>query len=214
MSLLRRTFKWLFTLGLVLALCGAATLAVLYWLVAPGLPSVQALRDVQYQVPLSVYSADGKLIALFGETRRTPVAIKDVPLQVRRAFIAIEDARFYEHPGVDWRGTARAVWLLATTDDRRVPGGSTITQQVARMFFLSRNTATRASFARLLLALRRSGLPPTLCPSPTPLDNAADQEWPVADLVHRGASSDRTPRTARSTHSQVRAARRSRTPQQ
>ena len=154
MSLLRRTFKWLFTLCLVLALCGAATLAVLYWLVAPGLPSVQALRDVQYQVPLSVYSADGKLIALFGETRRTPVAIQDVPLQVRRAFIAIEDARFYEHPGVDWRGTARAVWLLATTDDRRVPGGSTITQQVARMFFLSPEYSYTRKFREMLLALK------------------------------------------------------------
>src|SRR5690606_39693007 len=57
---------------------------------------------------------DGKLIALIGETRRFPVDIEEVPLQVRQAFIAIEDARFYDHPGVDWRGIIRAVWLLAT----------------------------------------------------------------------------------------------------
>ena len=119
MSRLRRILKWLFILGLVLLLVGVGTFCVLYWLVAPGLPSPQVLRNVEYQVPLSVYSADGKLMALFGETRRTPVHIDDVPEQVKQAFIALEDARFYEHPGVDWRGTSRAIWLLATTDDRR-----------------------------------------------------------------------------------------------
>ncbi|HMN34290.1 MAG TPA: penicillin-binding protein 1A [Chiayiivirga sp.] len=154
MSLLRRLLKWSLTLGLILALCGVATLAVLYWLMAPGLPSVQVLRNVEYQVPLSVYSADGRLMALFGETRRTPVAIADVPQRVRQAFIAIEDARFYEHPGVDWRGTARAVWLLATTDGQRVPGGSTITQQVARMFFLSPEYSYTRKFREMLLALK------------------------------------------------------------
>lgn len=154
MSLLRRLLKWSFTLGLILALCGLGTLAVLYWLMAPGLPSVQVLRDVEYQVPLSVYSADGKLVALFGETRRSPVEIAEVPQRVRQAFIAIEDARFYEHPGVDWRGTARAIWLLATTDDRRVPGGSTITQQVARMFFLSPEYSYTRKFREMLLALK------------------------------------------------------------
>ncbi len=154
MSLLRRLSKWALILALIASLCGAAALAVLYWLVAPGLPSVEVLRNVEYQVPLSVHSADGKLVALFGETRRTPVRIDEVPEQVKRAFIAIEDARFYEHPGVDWRGTARAVWLLATTDDRRVPGGSTITQQVARMFFLSPEYSYTRKFREMLLALK------------------------------------------------------------
>lgn len=154
MSRLRRIFKWLFILGLVLLLIGAGTFGVLYWLVAPGLPSPQVLRNVEYQVPLSVHSADGKLIALFGETRRTPVHIDDVPEQVKQAFIALEDARFYEHPGVDWRGTSRAIWLLATTDDRRVPGGSTITQQVARAFFLSPEYSYTRKFREMLLALK------------------------------------------------------------
>ncbi|MCX7556429.1 penicillin-binding protein 1A [Xanthomonadaceae bacterium JHOS43] len=154
MSRLRRLLKWLFILGLTAFLCGVAAFGVLYWLVAPGLPSVQALRDVEYQVPLTVYSADGKLIALFGETRRTPVRIEDVPTQVKQAFIALEDARFYEHPGIDWRGIMRAVWLLATTDDRRVPGGSTITQQVAKMFFLSPEYDYMRKFREILLALK------------------------------------------------------------
>ena len=154
MLALRRLLKWSLILAFTLALCGAASLAVLYWLVAPGLPSVQALRDVEYQVPLSVYSADGKLMALFGENRRTPVDIAVVPERIKHAFVALEDARFYEHPGVDWRGITRAVWLLATTDDRRVPGGSTITQQVAKMFFLSPEYSYVRKFREMLLALK------------------------------------------------------------
>lgn len=154
MSYLRRLLKWLLILGLVATLCGVAALGVLYWLIAPGLPSVQTLRNVEFQVPLAVYSADDKLMALFGETRRTPVQIEAVPEQVKQAFIALEDARFYSHPGVDWRGTFRAVWLLATTDEGRVPGGSTITQQVAKMFFLSPEYSYVRKFREMLLALK------------------------------------------------------------
>lgn len=137
-----------------LALLGLVALGILYWLIAPRLPDVQELRNVQLQVPLSIYSRDGKLVALIGETRRFPVDIEDVPLHVRQTFIAIEDARFYEHPGVDWRGISRAVWLLATTDDRRVPGGSTITQQVAKQFFLSPEYSYTRKLTEIFLALK------------------------------------------------------------
>ena len=154
MPRLRRLLRLSVYAFLLLAVLGFATLGVLYWLVAPSLPSVQALRDVRLQVPLSVHAADGKLIALFGETRRTPVDIENVPVHVKNAFIAIEDARFYDHPGVDWRGVARAVWLLASTDRDRVPGGSTITQQVARAFFLSTEYSFTRKFAEMLLALK------------------------------------------------------------
>jgi len=137
-----------------LALLGLLALAVLYWLIAPRLPDVQELRNVELQVPLAIYTQDAKLIALIGETRRFPVAIEDVPDRVKNAFIAIEDARFYEHPGIDWRGITRAVWLLATTDDRRVPGGSTITQQVARQFFLSAEYSYTRKLTEIFLALK------------------------------------------------------------
>jgi len=137
-----------------LALLGIAALGILYWLIAPRLPDVQELRNVQLQVPLSIYTRDGKLVALIGETRRFPVEIEDVPERVKQTFIAIEDARFYEHPGVDWRGIGRAVWLLATTDDRRVPGGSTITQQVARQFFLSAEYSYTRKITEIFLALK------------------------------------------------------------
>jgi penicillin-binding protein 1A len=137
-----------------LAVLGILALGVLYWLIAPRLPDVQELRNVQLQVPLSIYTRDGQLIALIGETRRFPVDIEEVPLPVKQAFIAIEDARFYDHPGIDWRGITRAVWLLATTDDRRVPGGSTITQQVARQFFLSAEYSYTRKLTEIFLALK------------------------------------------------------------
>ena len=93
-------------------------------------------------------------MALFGETRRYPVNIEDVPQRLKQAFLAAEDARFYKHHGVDYKGIARAVWLLATTDDKRVPGGSTITQQVARQFFLSQEYSYKRKLAEMLLAMR------------------------------------------------------------
>ena len=137
-----------------LALLGVIALGILYWLIAPRLPDVQELRNVQLQVPLSIYTRDGRLVALIGETRRFPVEIEDVPLHVKQTFIAIEDARFYEHPGIDWRGISRAVWLLATTDDRRVAGGSTITQQVARQFFLSSEYSYTRKLVEMMLAMK------------------------------------------------------------
>ena len=152
-----RLLRWLrLTLlaGLVLFALGVAALGVLYWLIVPGLPDVQSLRHVDLQMPLNVYSREGKLIAQFGETRRYPVTIDQVPLRMRQAVIAIEDARFYQHPGVDWRGVSRAIWLLATTKDKRVPGGSTITQQVARQFFLSTEYSYSRKLREMALALK------------------------------------------------------------
>ena len=137
-----------------LAVLGLVALGILYWLIAPRLPDVQELRHVQLQEPLKIYTRDGKLMALIGEYRRFPVEIEDVPDKVKQAFIAIEDARFYEHPGIDWRGISRAIWLLATTDDKRVPGGSTITQQVARQFFLSAEYSYSRKLTEIFLALK------------------------------------------------------------
>ncbi len=133
---------------------GLAALGTLYWLIAPTLPSVQELRNVELQVPLKIVTREGDLIAKFGEMRRIPVSMADVPDCVKQAFLAAEDARFYEHPGVDWRGIFRAVWLIGTGHDGRVPGGSTITQQVARNFFLSSEYKFKRKAAEILLALR------------------------------------------------------------
>src|SRR5207344_1960005 len=112
--------RWLRRLALFAALAlglGVLALGILYWLIAPRLPDVQELRHVALQVPLSVYASDGLLIAQFGETRRYPVTVANIPLDVEQSFIAIEDARFYHHQGLDLRGISRAVWELATTDN-------------------------------------------------------------------------------------------------
>ena len=154
MSRFRRLLRWAFLAVAAACLLGAIGLGTLYFVVSSRLPDVQSLRNVELQEPLYVHARDGRLMALFGETRRYPVDIREVPLRQKQAFIAIEDNRFYQHHGVDYKGVFRAVWLLATTDDKRVPGGSTITQQVARQFFLSSEYSYTRKFAEMLLALK------------------------------------------------------------
>jgi penicillin-binding protein 1A len=154
MSRFRRLLRWALIATAGLALLAAIGLGVIYFTISSRLPDVESLREVEMQEPLYVYTADGKLMAVFGENRRYPVGIDEVPERLRQAFIAIEDARFYEHGGVDYKGVARAVWLLATTDDKRVPGGSTITQQVARQFFLSSEYSYQRKLAEMLLAMK------------------------------------------------------------
>ena len=152
MSRIRRLLRWAFVLSLLGLVIGGGAFALLYISVSSKLPDVQTLRTIELQEPLYVYARDGRLIGLFGETRRYPVEIEKVPKRLKDAFIAIEDARFYEHGGVDYKGVARAIWLMATTDGKRVPGGSTITQQVARQYFLSSEYKLKRKFAEMLLA--------------------------------------------------------------
>lgn len=147
-------FKWLAGLAILGILAIAGLLGLVYFSLVPNLPDVSELRRVEWQMPMSIHSADGKFIAEFGDARRYPVRIEDVPTQTRNAVIAVEDAHFYRHIGLDWRGIARAVWLTATTDDQRVPGGSTITQQVARNFYLSNEYSYLRKFKEMLLALK------------------------------------------------------------
>jgi len=151
---LRRILRWTLLTFAVLVLAGAVVAGVLYARISSGLPDVETLRDVELQEPMYVHASDGSLIAVFGEMRRHPVGIDEVPERFKQAFIAIEDSSFYEHHGVDFKGVARAVWLLLTTDDERVPGGSTITQQVARQFFLSTEYSYTRKAAEMLLAFR------------------------------------------------------------
>src|SRR5690606_7612975 len=151
---LRRILRWTLLTFAVLVLAGAVVAGVLYARISSGLPDVETLRDVELQEPMYVHASDGSLIAVFGEMRRHPVGIDEVPERFKQAFIAIEDSSFYEHHGVDFKGVARAVWLLLTTDDERVPGGSTITQQVARQFFLSIEYSYTRKAAEMLLAFR------------------------------------------------------------
>jgi penicillin-binding protein 1A len=154
MSRFRRLLRWALFAVAGVSLLGLIALGTLYYVVSSKLPDVDALRHVELQEPMYVYARDGRLMAIYGETRRYPVRIAEVPERVKQAFIAVEDNRFYQHHGVDYKGVARAVWLLATTSDKRVPGGSTITQQVARQFFLSSQYSYTRKFAEMLLAMK------------------------------------------------------------
>ena len=145
-------FKWLAIAGASLAILGAIGAAYVYSRVSEGLPDVAELRQVQLQIPLRVYTADGDLIAEYGEKRREPVMISEVPDSLKYAIIASEDARFYEHPGVDWQGIARAAIHLVRTG-RKGPGGSTITMQVARNFYLSNERTYNRKLVEIVLAL-------------------------------------------------------------
>lgn len=154
MKIRYRLLRYALYLMLFGVVVGAGTLGVAYWLIAPTLPSVDTLKDDRLQVPLRVYSSDGKLMATYGEIRRIPVHIADVPEPLKNAFLAAEDADFYRHSGIDLSGLFRAVWLMVTTGSRHVPGGSTITQQVARNYFLSSEVTFTRKISEILLAFR------------------------------------------------------------
>ncbi|TVO61752.1 penicillin-binding protein 1A [Spiribacter vilamensis] len=128
-------------------------LVVAYIVLAPGLPSVESVRNVELQVPMRVYTTEGELIEEFGDVRRTPVELDEIPRSMVEAFIAAEDQRFYQHPGVDYEGIARAVWYLVRTGEKG-PGGSTITMQLARNLFLSSEQTYLRKLREILLALR------------------------------------------------------------
>ncbi|RMD79730.1 MAG: penicillin-binding protein 1A, partial [Gammaproteobacteria bacterium] len=146
-----RAAAWLLA-GLLLA-GAAAGGAVLYFAVLPALPPVERLKEVHFQVPLRIYTRDGRLIAEYGDKKRTPVKIEDVPPLMVKAVLAAEDDRFYRHPGVDWQGILRAAWHLLLTG-RKTQGGSTITMQVARNFFLSSEKTYLRKLREIVLALR------------------------------------------------------------
>lgn len=138
--------------GAIAAVGACAGLLLLYGLVvaAPLLPSLDALTDYRPKVPLRIYTADHVLIGEFGEERRDVVRIEHVPVFLKQAVLAIEDARFYDHGGVDIAGVVRA-GIAALTNGRATQGASTITMQVARNFFLSsEKTYTRKIYEMML----------------------------------------------------------------
>ena len=145
-----RVFAWFFLTGLSVAIIISSSL---YLYLRPNLPPVEQLLDVRLQTPLRVYSKDNRLIAEFGEKRRTPITIEQIPTIQLQAFLAAEDARFYELFGVDIKGLTRAAVELITTGEIQ-SGGSTITMQVAKNYFLSRDRTFIRKFNEILLALQ------------------------------------------------------------
>jgi len=140
-------------LGAVAAVGITAGIVGAYYFVAPGLPEAERIRDIPLQVPLRVFTRDGYLISEIGERRRIPVTYNDIPDHVVQAFIAAEDRRFFEHPGVDYLGILRALVRLAQTGEI-TGGGSTLTQQLARDYFLTREQLFTRKLREAFLAYK------------------------------------------------------------
>ena len=153
MKWLNKFLKVVLWLTMIGSLTAAIAVGGLYLYLEPRLPATESLRDVAFQVPLRVYTRDQNLIAEFGEKRRIPLEYDEIPAQMVQAFLAAEDDRFFEHPGVDYQGLVRAAVQLLLTGEKR-QGGSTITMQVARNFFLSRKKTYIRKLNEILLALR------------------------------------------------------------
>ncbi len=148
-----RFLRFPYNVLLLAGLGGLVLVPAMLGYLAAGLPSPESLREVRLPVPLRVYSRDGRLVAEFGSERRAPVTLDEVPPMLVRAVLAAEDAHFFDHPGVDWHGIARAALHLVKTGDRS-QGGSTITMQVARQFFLGREKTFGRKLNEILLSLR------------------------------------------------------------
>ncbi|ADE16904.1 penicillin-binding protein, 1A family [Nitrosococcus halophilus Nc 4] len=153
MTYFPRLLRWMVALLLTATTIGILIALGIYFYLVPQLPSTEALKDVQLQVPLRVYSQERKLIAEYGEKRRTPLTFEQFPDLLVKAVLAAEDDRFYEHPGVDYQGILRAALYLIKTG-KKGQGGSTITMQVARNFFLSREKTYLRKLNEILLALQ------------------------------------------------------------
>ncbi|SFR63772.1 penicillin-binding protein 1A [Thiomicrospira sp. ALE5] len=146
---LRRLLLWPLYLALVLAVIVLGYATYLYH----QLPDPNSLKNVSYQVPLRIETSDGKVITEIGEKRRIPLDYPDIPIRMIQAVIAAEDERFYQHLGIDPRGIARATFELISTGSIQ-SGGSTITMQVARNFFLTRDRSFQRKFNEIILSFK------------------------------------------------------------
>ena len=145
--------KW-FAIFFVMVVVGIAVLGyITYTRLSSDLPDVKTLHNFRYEVPLSVFSKDNRLIAQFGGNKRIPVKIEEVPKQLINAFLAAEDDNFFGHPGVDYKGLIRAGLQLALTGKKR-QGGSTITMQITRNVLLSNEKTFTRKLKEIILALK------------------------------------------------------------
>jgi penicillin-binding protein 1A len=150
MKSILRFFKRFFIGSTIIA--AFLTIGVLYYMEFQ-LPDIDALNTIQLQVPLQIFTHDGKLIAVFGEKHRIPLPYNQIPKQLINAVLATEDQRYFQHPGIDIPGLFRAGIKLILTG-RKEEGGSTITMQVARSFYLTRHKTFGRKLREILLALK------------------------------------------------------------
>ena len=150
MKKLVKIVSWLFATGSILLIAGGF---IIFAVMVPALPSIEHLEDAQYQVPLRIYDRNEILLAEFGEHRRIPVRFEKIPRYLIDAVVAVEDDQFWEHHGIDYYALLAAAYEVATTG-KKTRGGSTITMQVARNFFLSPEQTYTRKFNEILLALK------------------------------------------------------------
>jgi len=148
-----RHIKHIFAFFFIAFIMTVLAAVSVYYVLAPQLPPAETLKETQLQVPLRIYSAEGLLLAEFGDKRRIPVTYDEIPTQLTYAFLAAEDDRFFEHPGVDYQGLLRAAYSLIATG-QKAQGGSTITMQLARNFFLSTEKTYLRKLNEIILALQ------------------------------------------------------------
>ena len=140
-------------LGAVGAIGVSAGIIGAYYFVQPGLPAAETIRHIPLQVPLRIFSRDGHLISEIGKRRRIPITFDEVPEHVVNAFVAAEDRRFFVHPGVDYRGILRGIVQYLIRGEA-ASGGSTLTQQLARDYFLSRERKLTRKLREAFLAYK------------------------------------------------------------
>ncbi|ENG4185965.1 peptidoglycan glycosyltransferase/peptidoglycan DD-transpeptidase MrcA [Providencia rettgeri] len=145
--------KYFFILVFCCIFLGTASIYGMYKYVEGELPDVATMKDIRLQIPMQVYSADNELIAQYGEKRRIPLPLTEIPPLMVKAFIATEDSRFYDHHGIDPIGIFRAVSVMASSGHAS-QGASTITQQLARNFYLSPEKTLMRKAKEAFLAIR------------------------------------------------------------
>jgi penicillin-binding protein 1A len=147
-----RVLMWLLGLAAAGALSILMVVGIALAVAYPNLPEIASLTDYRPKLPMRIYSADGVLVGEFGEERRNFTPIAQIPKVMQQAVLAIEDSRFYEHSGVDYKGVIRAGF--AQFSEARSQGASTITMQVARNFYLSTEKTFTRKIYEILLALK------------------------------------------------------------
>jgi len=150
---MKKWVKRFFLASALMILLGLGTIVGIYYHLKSDLPDVATIQDIKLQVPMKVFSIDGELLSQFGEKRRIPLLRDEVPEQLINAFLATEDSRYYQHFGIDPIGIVRAAIVYASSGQAK-QGASTITQQVARNFFLTREKTFIRKIKEIFIAIQ------------------------------------------------------------
>lgn len=150
-----RAFRWFMWTNMILGFIFIPITAIIFYAITiyPTLPDPAELKQISYQVPLKIVTEDDKLISEIGIKKRIPLSYHEIPERMTHAIISSEDENFFKHGGVDYKGIARAVFELVTTGEKK-SGGSTITMQVARNFFLSKEKTYLRKLNEIILAYK------------------------------------------------------------